>query len=136
MNNAEHRPEMCAKCGKDGRLLPGPSADAWVNYFYCDACGHSWLMDKALPDPDLPPAPKFVGGVTYEGRYFIVRVRADWRQGQPLPPPSPDDRWFDRLADFEAAMDGPWDRKPLNRHPHDANVPERPVRPDRTKPPR
>jgi len=58
---------------------------------------------------------KYVGGMNYEGRYFIVRVPDTWANGEPLPAPSPDDRWFDRLQDFTAALRGPWDRKPVHR---------------------
>jgi hypothetical protein len=37
----------CPHCvTEDGRFLRGPSADAWVNYFYCDGCGHNWTHDK------------------------------------------------------------------------------------------
>lgn len=37
----------CPQCvTKGGRHLLGPSAAAWVNYFYCDGCGHNWTQDK------------------------------------------------------------------------------------------
>jgi hypothetical protein len=57
-----------------------------------------------------------VGGLNYEGRNFIVKVSDEWRISDPLPPPGPEDLWFDRLADFTAELQGPWNRKPVNRH--------------------
>jgi hypothetical protein len=60
---------------------------------------------------------KRVGGITYEGRYFITSVPDEWTAGQPLPDPAPDDLWFDRLADFVAAMAGPWSHERVNRQP-------------------
>jgi hypothetical protein len=60
---------------------------------------------------------KRVGGLNYEGRYFIVRVADDWKMSDPLPPPSQDDLWFDRLPDFVAALGGPWNHQRINRQP-------------------
>jgi len=62
--------------------------------------------------------PRMVGGQNLEGRYFIVRVPDDWKENEQLPPPSPDDRWFERLTDFKSALDGPWIRKPVRRQPY------------------
>jgi hypothetical protein len=58
---------------------------------------------------------KYVGGMNYEGSYFIVQVPETWTNGDPLPPPSPDDRWFDKLQDFTATLRAPWSRKPVHR---------------------
>src|SRR5690242_18906103 len=54
-----------------------------------------------------------IGGQNLEGQYFIVAVPDSWTQGDPLPPPSPDDRWFDRISDFKMALDCPWVRGPM-----------------------
>lgn len=56
-----------------------------------------------------------IGGQNLEGRYFIIAVPEHWVDGDPLPEPCADDRWFDRLDDFKAALDGPWIRRPM-RH--------------------
>jgi hypothetical protein len=56
-----------------------------------------------------------IGGFSVEGRYFIVNVPDGWTETQPLPPPSPDDLWFDRVSDFKNALRGPWIRKPVKR---------------------
>ena len=66
-----------------------------------------------------------VGGVSYEGQFFIVEVSNDWREPDPLPAPTPEDQWFDNQADFAAALRMPWSRKPVNRRPWDAPVIER-----------
>jgi hypothetical protein len=75
---------------------------------------------------------KRVGGITYEGRYFITLVPDEWTLGKPLPAPTPDDRWFDRLTDFVAALDGPWSREPVNRQPWTADA--KPIFPEPPKP--
>jgi hypothetical protein len=56
-----------------------------------------------------------IGGQNFEGRYFIITVPDGWTENDPLPPPTPEDRWFDRLTDFKAELDCPWIRRPL-RH--------------------
>jgi hypothetical protein len=56
-----------------------------------------------------------VGGRTFEGQYFIVNVPEDWNEMTPLPPPGPDDMWFDNETDFKAALNGPWIRKFVRR---------------------
>jgi hypothetical protein len=58
---------------------------------------------------------KHIGGQNLEGRFFIVSVPDDWTENDSLPPPSPEDRWFDRMTDFKAALDCPWIRLP-RRH--------------------
>jgi hypothetical protein len=58
---------------------------------------------------------KQIGGFTVEGRYFIVQVPDEWQETHPLPAPSPDDLWFDRVTDFKEALNGPWIRKPVKR---------------------
>lgn len=67
-----------------------------------------------------------VGGTTYERQYFIVQVPDDWQRSDPLPAPSPDDLWFDKRLDFEEALQAPWDRKPVNRRPWNAETPSPP----------
>ena len=37
---------LCPECHADGRYLPGISADAYVDYYRCDKCGHVWTMPK------------------------------------------------------------------------------------------
>ncbi len=59
--------------------------------------------------------PRRIGAQSFEGQYFIVTVPDGWTEGDPLPPPAQDDRWFDRLTDFKAALDCPWVRRPM-RH--------------------
>jgi hypothetical protein len=44
---------LCRNCQIQGRLLEGPSEDAFVEYWRCDRCGHIWTHDKA--NPNLPP---------------------------------------------------------------------------------
>jgi hypothetical protein len=56
-----------------------------------------------------------IGGVTVEGRYFIVHVPEGWMETQPLPAPSRDDLWFDRITEFKSALNGPWIRQPVRR---------------------
>jgi hypothetical protein len=73
-----------------------------------------------------------IGGVNYEGRFFIVEVGDDWQTGQPLPEPSPSDQWFDRLPDFVAALNAPWNHTPINRRPFQDETPERPDKPKRS----
>lgn len=70
-----------------------------------------------------------VGGISYEGTYFIVHVPDDWQVGDPLPDPSPDDLWFDTRAAFELALAGPWNRKAINRQPWSAEPPIAPPTP-------
>jgi hypothetical protein len=60
---------------------------------------------------------KHIGGQNLEGRFFIISVPDDWTESDPLPPPSPEDRWFDRMTDFKAALDCPWIRLPLRHMP-------------------
>jgi len=54
-----------------------------------------------------------IGGQNLEGRFFIIAVPANWTENDPLPQPSADDLWFDRLTDFKAALDCPWIRRPM-----------------------
>ena len=61
--------------------------------------------------------PRQVGGQNFEGRYFIVVVPETWKDADPLPDPSPDDRWFDKQSDFEEALNGPWSRNRVRRQP-------------------
>jgi hypothetical protein len=75
--------------------------------------------------------PKLLGRVTYEGRYVIIQVPEEWKLGDALPAASPDDRWFEKLPDFVAALNAPWDHTPINRHPWD-NDPGRPAPPKRS----
>jgi hypothetical protein len=69
--------------------------------------------------------------MTYEGLYVIFEVPDDWREGDPFPPASPNDHWFDKLPDFVAALDGPWDHVPIRRSrwvdPDVVEVPQRRV---------
>lgn len=58
-----------------------------------------------------------IGRMTYEGRYVIITAPDGWREGDPLPPADPTDKWFDKLPEFLAALDGPWDRVPIKRQP-------------------
>ena len=37
---------ICPQCERPGRLLEAASAQAWVIYYRCDACGHVWAHDK------------------------------------------------------------------------------------------
>jgi hypothetical protein len=72
--------------------------------------------------------------MTYEGRYVIIAVPEGWREGDPVPPASPSDLWFDKLPDFLAALKGPWDHQPIKRLPWGhADVPlaQQPVRPSK-----
>jgi hypothetical protein len=72
--------------------------------------------------------PKRIGGQNLEGRYFIISVPDDWTENDPLPAPSPDDRWFDRMSDFRASLDCPWIRVPLRHSPwKDGARPARPL---------
>ena len=73
------------------------------------------------------PMTRRVGGMTYEGKYFIVLVPDDWRASDPLPDPHQNDLWFDKRAAFEAALQGPWDRKRFNRQPWSADPPIAPT---------
>jgi hypothetical protein len=56
-----------------------------------------------------------IGGVNYEGLYFIVPVSDGWAPPLPLPPESPADRWFEHITTFKAALKGPWIRSPIRR---------------------
>jgi hypothetical protein len=58
---------------------------------------------------------KRVGHVTHEGRYVIIPVPDTWRAGDPLPPPSRDDEWFDSFLTFIGVWKGPYDRTPIYR---------------------
>jgi hypothetical protein len=61
---------------------------------------------------------KRIGRITYEGLYVIITVPADWKYGDPLPPPSPDDQWYSTSVEFLAALGGgPYDRRAINRRP-------------------
>ena len=68
-----------------------------------------------------------IGGQNFEGRYFIITVPDNWTENDPLPSPGPEDRWFERLSDFKAALDCPWIRTPLRhqewREPARAEIP-------------
>jgi hypothetical protein len=75
----------------------------------------------------MADVPKFLGRTTYEGRYVIIRVPAEWEPGDPLPAASPDDQWFDKLPEFTAALNAPWDHAPINRHPWNTDPPGRPA---------
>jgi len=68
--------------------------------------------------------------MTYEGLYVIFEVPDDWRDGDPFPPPCPNDRWFDKLPDFVAALGGPWDHVPIRRSPWADPTAELPLRRD------
>jgi hypothetical protein len=65
---------------------------------------------------------KRVGHVTREGRYVIIEVPEDWLTGDPLPPASVDDRWFETFLAFMAALNQPYDRTPIDRQPWNAPV--------------
>jgi len=66
--------------------------------------------------------PKHIGGQNLEGRYFIISVPDDWTENDPLPPPSPEDQWFDRMSEFKAALDCPWIRVPRRHSPWNDGV--------------
>jgi hypothetical protein len=103
------------------------SRDAWVNYFCCDSCHHTWHVSKTPSERGAPQDQvKRIGRMTYEQRFVIVHAPAEWRVSDPLPAPSPEDLWFDQRADFEAALRGPWDHRPINRHPLGEEPPSRP----------
>lgn len=57
----------------------------------------------------------YIGGVNYEGKYFIVRVPADWTPSLPLPDPGPDDLWFDSIDTVKARLEGPRLHRPVRR---------------------
>jgi hypothetical protein len=61
--------------------------------------------------------PRRIGGQSFEGRFFIVLVPDTWKDGDPLPAPSPDDRWFDKQTEFEQALGVPWARHHTRRQP-------------------
>ena len=63
-----------------------------------------------------------IGGFSLEGRHFIVDVPEGWKEMDPLPDVSADDRWFDHISDFKAALRGPWIRKPVRRSPWQASA--------------
>jgi hypothetical protein len=73
-----------------------------------------------------------VGGVNYEGRFFIVEVPENWQVGDPLPDPSPKDQWFDRLPEFVQALGAPYNHTPVNRRPWQDETPKRPDQSKRT----
>ena len=60
---------------------------------------------------------RLVGGQNFEGRFFIVVVPDTWKESDPLPDPSPDDRWFDKQSEFEDALKAPWIRSRIRRQP-------------------
>ena len=41
---------LCPICDKPGRFLPESSADGYVDYYRCEACGHVWHTPKDKPD--------------------------------------------------------------------------------------
>jgi transposase-like protein len=41
---------LCPNCQIQGRLLEGPTQNAWVEYWRCDQCGHIWTHDKTNPN--------------------------------------------------------------------------------------
>jgi hypothetical protein len=46
--------QPCPKCQRPApRLLNGVSAEAVVNYYRCDGCGHVWILPKG--DSDAAP---------------------------------------------------------------------------------
>jgi hypothetical protein len=112
---------VCPTCQQSSARLLEISKDAWVNYFSCDNCQHTWNVRK----PSEPDGPRRIGRITYEGRFVIVQVPAEWKPFDPLPDPSASDVWFDRLGDFEAALGGPWQREPINRQPIGKEAPDR-----------
>jgi transposase-like protein len=113
-----HAIPSCPACHQSPVRLLDRSQDAWVNSFCCDACHHTWHVPKTSAERGLAQDPVTrIGRVTYEHRFVIVHVPADWRRSDPLPTPSPADLWFDTRADFEAALEGPWDQQPINRRP-------------------
>jgi hypothetical protein len=61
----------------------------------------------------MTKGPRRIGGQNLEGRYFIITVPEGWTENDPMPAPSPNDAWFDRLTDFKEALDCPWIRRPL-----------------------
>jgi hypothetical protein len=50
-------------------------------------------------------------------------VPDDWTIKDPLPAASPDDRWFDSVREFVAALAAPYDHSPINRRPWNASPP-------------
>ena len=40
---------LCPRCPIQGRLLDGPSQDAFVEYWRCDQCSHVWSHERANP---------------------------------------------------------------------------------------
>jgi hypothetical protein len=73
-----------------------------------------------------------VGGVNYEGRFFIVEVGDDWQVSDPLPAPGPKDQWYDRLPDFVQALGAPYNHTPVNRRPWQDETAPRPDTPRKT----
>jgi hypothetical protein len=62
-----------------------------------------------------------IGGINYEGQYFIVPVPAGWTPYLPLPANGPDDLWFDGIDNFKAKLAGPRFHRPVRRQcPHKA----------------
>jgi hypothetical protein len=43
----------CPKCLQPGRHLAATSANATVDYYRCDRCGHVWTIDKAGKSRDV-----------------------------------------------------------------------------------
>jgi hypothetical protein len=108
----------CSRCQSSIVRLLDISKDAWVNYYRCDSCHYTWNVRKSASERGSPQdGVKRIGRVTYERRFVIVQVPAAWQVSDPLPPASLEDQWFDKLADFEAALGGPWDHRPINRQP-------------------
>jgi hypothetical protein len=123
----EREAYVCPQCLKRAGRLLDISRDAWVHWFHCDSCHHTWNVPKTPLERGLPQDEvKRVGHVTYEQRFVIIQVPAAGRVSDPLPKPSPEDVWFDKLATFEAALGGPWDHRPINRQPLGEEPPARP----------
>jgi hypothetical protein len=44
------RLRLCPLCGKPGRFLPDSSAEAYVEYYRCDACHAVWCYNPSTPE--------------------------------------------------------------------------------------
>jgi uncharacterized Zn finger protein len=44
-------PQPCPDCQIEGRVLPGVSAEARVDYYRCDQCGQVWTTPKGQQAP-------------------------------------------------------------------------------------
>jgi hypothetical protein len=56
-----------------------------------------------------------IGGLNYEGLYFIVPVPDGWTTYLPWPNPGPNDLWFHRLDTFTATLRGRRCYRPIRR---------------------